>query len=886
MLLRRLVGSRTRSPARPHPARSSSSFRTDMSVLSSLPQYPDTPSTDCLWPRLREAVKIDPKTLVVIDDDPTGCQTVYDVNVLLDFSATAIRKELESCSRMFYILTNTRGLPESTAVEITARVVNNIYQAQLDLAASTNSPIRPVQIVSRSDSTLRGHFPAETQAIVSASPEAFDATIVCPAFFEGGRVTFGDVHYLTEGNMLVPVGESPFARDPHFGYKSSNLVDWVLEKCQGRTDGVGHLSKTMVTSISLEDIRIGGIQHVADKLESLQHGSVVVVNAVHQHDLNTFVLGLMNAESNGCSFLYRTAASFVASRGGLEPKPLVSLFLEGAARGGLTVVGSYVPKSTAQLARALSDPQVKQCVVHIEIDVAAFLGAPRDIPRNSASTSTATATASSQGPAPTPPITTSPESLAKDIDAHLAAGRHVILSTSRTFVTGAKLEHTARVSRLVTDTVAALQTPPAWLIAKGGVTSHDVAEHGLGAKCCAVVGQVEPGVPLWRMGAESKFPNMPYVVFPGNVGDDEGLLRVLRRLGVGRIEDLSPGVSEYAPKSTPPGTGSTPPRQTPKLKKDGSSSSTTPLRADSSRLLAALSQARQHSRAIAAFNVYNLEGAKAVVQAAEKMGAPIMLQVHPASLDFGGVPLLHMLSAFKATSSAPVFVHLDHASEERHVRMALEHGVDSVMVDGSALPLEENLQWTKAMAALAHSYGCLVEAELGRLVGEEDGLSVDAKEAKMTDPLVVPRFVSETLVDMLAVTIGNVHGLYQKPPQLDFARLRAIESAVSSDAVRGLRSQRRHETATKQGPVKLVLHGASGLSRELIQQAMSHGVCKFNVNTDLREAAVEVLEKAFGRGSSAKPSRRPDVLPLMKDTSAAMQAVAVDKLRLFGWGTK
>ena len=863
-----------------------------MAVLNSLPQYLDAPSTDCLWPRLREAVKIDPKTLVVIDDDPTGCQTVYDVNVLLDYSSLAIRKELESCSRMFYILTNTRGLPESTAVEITSRVVNNIYQAQLDLAASTGCPIRPVQIVSRSDSTLRGHYPAETQAIVSASPEAFDATIVCPAFFEGGRVTFGDVHYLTEGNSLVPVGETPFASDPHFGYKASNLVDWVLEKCQGRTDGVGHLDRNMVTSISLEDIRIGGIQHVADKLESLQHGSVVVVNAVHQHDLNTFVLGLMNAESNGCNFLYRTAASFVASRGGLEPKPLVSLPIEAsgprAARtlGGLLVVGSYVPKSTKQLARVLSDPQVKQCVVHIEIDVAAFLA--QEIQTNAQSTNTHSKPQSQAASA------VSPKTLAKDIDAHLAAGRHVILSTSRTFVTGAKLEQTARVSRLVTDAVAALQTPPAWLIAKGGVTSHDVAEHGLGAKCCAVVGQVEPGLPMWRMGAESKFPNMPYVVFPGNVGDDEGLLRVLRRLGVGRVQQQQQqqqGLGRGATKSTASASAdtSTPGSRTAQRSPThaiSSSSSSTPLRADSSRLLAALSQARQHSRAIAAFNVYNLEGAKAVVEAAEKKRAPIMLQVHPASLDFGGVPLLRMLSAFKATSSAPVFVHLDHASEEKHVRMALENGVDSVMVDGSALPLEENLEWTRAMAALAHSYGCLVEAELGRLVGEEDGLSVDAKEAKMTDPLVVPRFVSETLVDMLAVTIGNVHGQYKLPPQLDFARLRAIERAVSSDAVLGLRSQLRHETATKFGPVKLVLHGASGLSRELIQQAMSHGVCKFNVNTDLREAAVGFLEKACDQGGQGGAGARPDVLPLMKGASAAMQAVAMDKLCLFGWVDK
>ena len=176
------------------------------------------------------------------------------------------------------------------------------------------------------------------------------------------------------------------------------------------------------------------------------------------------------------------------------------------------------------------------------------------------------------------------------------------------------------------------------------------------------------------------------------------------------------------------------------------------------------------------------------------------------------------------------------------------------------------------MAVLAHAFGCVVEAELGRLTGEEDGLSVDEKEGKMTDPAVVTRFLRETKVDLLAVTIGNVHGKYKHPPQLDFPRLSAIAAASAAVA-----DKDRFPTATDAGQVKLVLHGASGLSRELVQQAMGQGICKFNVNTDLRDAAIDSIVAA------ASGKKRPDVLPLMASTKEAMKKVALAKFNLFGW---
>lgn len=804
------------------------------SILNTIPQALNIESA---WPQLREAVKIDPRTLIVIDDDPTGCQTVYDINVLLDYSVESIRKQMEKNDRMFYVLTNTRGLPESEAVSITSKVIDNIYKAQFDINTNLGR-LLPIQILSRSDSTLRGHYPAEIDAIMTSSPEVYDATIIVPAFFEGGRITFNDVHYLTEDEFFIPVGETPFAKDPHFSYSSSNLVDWIVEKSKGE------ITRDKVVSISLQDIRQGGPHEIADKLESLQHGAVVVVNAVHQHDLNTFVLGLLHAEGNGFNFLYRTAASFVSSRAALEPRALLgsySVTAGGAhlsrSAGGLTVVGSYVPKSTAQLNKIIAS---NLSIEKIEIDVNEFLVSAASSTRDE--------------------LMDKARGLSMTVSAHLASGKDVVLFTSRAFVKGAGLEQTALVSRLLTDIVSSLTVAPSFLIAKGGVTSHDVAAQGLAAKVCEVVGQIEPGVPLWRLGPEAKFPNMPYVVFPGNVGDDEALLRVLRRLGV---KDAVPA-AEQVP-------GATAAQQT-----EGGNQFT--LRAESSRLLDALETARSSSRAIAAFNVYNLEGAKAVVQAAELMNAPVMLQVHPASLDFGGVPLLHMLYSIKIRAKVPVFVHLDHATKDDDVLLSLSNGVDSVMVDGSALPLEENIKWTSRMTSIAHAHGCIVEAELGRLVGEEDGLSVAEKEGKMTDPAVVARFLRETKVDMLAVTIGNVHGKYIQPPQLDFARLAAI-----SEAVRSVKDEDRLPDSVVSGPVKLVLHGASGLSQALINNAMAHGVCKFNVNTDLREAVLDVFTSTFGGSSATSGKKKPDVLPLMQLTTAAMQDVALKKLELFGW---
>ena len=267
-----------------------------------------------------------------------------------------------------------------------------------------------------------------------------------------------------------------------------------------------------------------------------------------------------------------------------------------------------------------------------------------------------------------------------------------------------------------------------------------------------------------------------------------------------------------------------------------------------------LHTARRNAYAIGAFNVYNLEGVRAVVDAASLLRSPAMLQLHPSALKYGGSPLVALCLEAARSSKVPIAVHLDHSISLEDIQAALSAGMSSIMADGSHLPYSENLAFTREMTQLAHTSGAVVEAEIGRISGTEDGLTIAEKEAKMTDPSQAAEFVRETQVDALAVTIGNVHGKYQSEPKLDFDRLAAIR---------------------KQVDVPLVLHGASGLPETMISQSIQLGVCKFNVNTEVREAYLDVLKSANSLSS-------PDLLDLMQHAIAAMQVVVSEKLQMFG----
>jgi len=268
-----------------------------------------------------------------------------------------------------------------------------------------------------------------------------------------------------------------------------------------------------------------------------------------------------------------------------------------------------------------------------------------------------------------------------------------------------------------------------------------------------------------------------------------------------------------------------------------------------------LETARRHLYAIGAFNVYNLEGVKAVVNAAEISRSPAMLQLHPSALKYGKLPLVTMCLEAAKSAKVPIAVHLDHSTSAADIRLALDAGIRSIMADGSPMSYEQNLEFTKNMTTLSHQFHALVEAEIGRISGTEDGLTIAEKEAKMTDPIQALEFVNYTKVDAIAVTIGNVHGEYKSPPRLDFARLEKIRSLIN---------------------IPLVLHGASGLPAAMIERSIQLGVCKFNVNTEVRQAYMQALKLEIC-GDSPK-----DLLEIAGEAIAAMEAVIIEKLRLFG----
>ncbi|MBR8831928.1 MAG: D-tagatose-1,6-bisphosphate aldolase subunit GatY [Chroococcopsis gigantea SAG 12.99] len=268
-----------------------------------------------------------------------------------------------------------------------------------------------------------------------------------------------------------------------------------------------------------------------------------------------------------------------------------------------------------------------------------------------------------------------------------------------------------------------------------------------------------------------------------------------------------------------------------------------------------LETARKNIYAIGAFNVYNLEGVKAVINAAEKHRSPAMLQIHPSALIYGKSTLIAMCLEAARSSLVPISVHLDHSTKSKDIYQALSAGMRSIMADGSHLQYKDNLAFTREMTRLAHEYGAVVEAEIGRISGTEDGLTIAEKEAKMTDPEQAVEFVAATGVDFLAVTIGNVHGEYKTQPRLDFPRLAKIKNLL---------------------PIPLVLHGASGLPAAMISQSIQLGVCKFNVNTEVRQAYMQSLQEEICGGETK------DLLEVAGETISAMEVVIAQKLTLFG----
>ncbi len=269
-----------------------------------------------------------------------------------------------------------------------------------------------------------------------------------------------------------------------------------------------------------------------------------------------------------------------------------------------------------------------------------------------------------------------------------------------------------------------------------------------------------------------------------------------------------------------------------------------------------LQQARAQGYAVGAFNIYNLEGATAVIRAAESLRSPVILQLLPGALLLGGKPLAALCLTLAEGAAIPVAVHLDHCDSPEIIQFALECGISSIMADGSELNYVDNIRFTRIIMEMVQAKypNGTVEAELGKISGTEDGVTIEALEARYTEPLQAVEFVEATRIAALAVCIGNIHGNYTEPPQLDFNRLADIAERLT---------------------IPLVLHGTSGLPDDMIKRAIEHGVCKFNVNTEVRSIYLETMTDLFAAGNKA------DLLQLMRASIEAMKGVICKKIELF-----
>jgi uncharacterized protein YgbK (DUF1537 family) len=460
------------------------------------------------------------RILVVLDDDPTGTQSVANLPVLTrwevaDFAWAFAYEADGQRQRAVYVLTNTRSLDPAEAASRNEEIVRNALAA----AASADRTLR-LSFVSRSDSTLRGHYPLEPDVIAATvtavNGEATDGVVIVPAFPDAGRVTIGGVHYMrgtgTDAGTLIPVAETEFAKDASFGFANSEMAKYVEEKSQGR------FAADSVIVLDLNVIRAGAAagdpaisaKAIADAIESATDSTPIVADIVTENDFRALALGLEEAERRGKKLLYRVGPPFVRGRIGQEVRTALTSeeAYEGNApseAGGLIVVGSHVGVTTRQL-KALTEQHGAARIV--EIDVEILLG------ENAG------------------------EYLDDTVETVVAAlrGGDVIVHTSRLLIKTADAAESLRIARTVSAAVVAvvnrtLKTfPPRFVIAKGGITSSDVAAHGLEIRHAIVRGPMLPGiVSLWEP-VDGPAKGIPYIVFAGNVGDDQSLADVTRKL--------------------------------------------------------------------------------------------------------------------------------------------------------------------------------------------------------------------------------------------------------------------------------------------------------------------------------------------------------------------
>lgn len=434
----------------------------------------------------------------MLDDDPTGTQSVAELPVLNAWADADLAWAMQTGADAVYVMTNSRSLDPGDAAARTREVV----RAGLAAAHSTG---RTVEFVSRSDSTLRGHYPLEPDVIAAELSQAgrgTDGVLIVPAFADAGRITVDSVHYAgNQKDGYTPVGETEFARDATFGYSSSDLRDWVQEKTDGQ------IPARKVARITLRQLRGISTRAALATLLSATEQQPIVVDQAEEADLRALALLILDAEAQGKRFIYRVGPPFVRGLIGQDVHPPLSsadvrtIHSADSKRGGLVVIGSHVELTTRQLdaLRARREP------VEFEIDVEKVLSSDRA------------------------------EHLAGVVRqaAEALGSGNVVVRTTRTLIRGEDGDDSLRIAREVSDAVVSVVrrlldlAPPRFVVAKGGITSADVAARGLEIGRAMVRGPMLPGiVSLWEPVA-GPAEGIPYIVFAGNVGDEQSLADVV-----------------------------------------------------------------------------------------------------------------------------------------------------------------------------------------------------------------------------------------------------------------------------------------------------------------------------------------------------------------------
>lgn len=468
-----------------------------LDILDSF-QIPDEAAVE---KALEQELKSLEKKIVVLDDDPTGVQTVHDISVFTDWDIQTVRNAFEEDRSMFFILTNSRGFTAEQTEKAHEEMAQNIGEVSKELK-------KDFILISRSDSTMRGHYPLETEilkkGLETKTGKHYDGEIIFPFFKEGGRYTIDNIHYVKDGSSLVPAGMTEFAKDKTFGYQASDITQWCEEKTGGRYRAED------VTCISLADLRSYDVDKIVKQLMAVHDFNKIIVNAVDYIDVKIFMTAFIRAVKAGKEFMFRSAAAVTKVLGGVEDKALLTreeLISEDNKYGGIILVGSHVKKTTMQL------DELKNSVHPITfIEFNAHLvkvenGLEQEVER-----------------------------VIKLAEKEISEGRTVAVYTSRELInldTDDKdkiLEASVKISDAVTSIIGKLTVKPSFIVAKGGITSSDVGTKALRVKKANVMGQIKPGIPVWMTGEESKFPGMPYVIFPGNVGEVVTLREVVEIL--------------------------------------------------------------------------------------------------------------------------------------------------------------------------------------------------------------------------------------------------------------------------------------------------------------------------------------------------------------------